>query len=163
MPARADTEAATPGGVGFGDGRGTVDDEAAGREVRAGHMLQHLRVGRFGLVDQQDRGARTVRRHCAAGCWSPCRPQCRPRHWRAGSGTGPGTARAPAPRHYRSDGNRRRPRRGRPSGRSRPESAAPRCSDRPRRYRRRYCRNCPARRPAGSACAKLCARRTIAS
>ena len=35
--------------------------------------------------------------------------------------------------------------------RARHRSCALRCSDRRRRHRRRYCRNCPARRPAGSA------------
>ena len=35
--------------------------------------------------------------------------------------------------------------------RRRPRSCAPRCSAWRRRYRRRYCRNCPGRRPADSA------------
>ena len=54
-------------------------------------------------------------------------------------------------RHRRWGGNRPRPRRARPSAPRRPRSGGFRCSAWPRRYRRRYCRNCPARRPAGSA------------
>ena len=55
-PARADSEAAATGRIGLGDRVGAIDDEPAGREIRAFDEFQHLRVARVGLVDQQDRG-----------------------------------------------------------------------------------------------------------
>ena len=48
-------------------------------------------------------------------------------------------------------GNRPRPRRSRRAGPWRPRSAGSRCSAWRRGYRRRCCRNCPGRRPGGSA------------
>ncbi len=55
-PARADAKAAAPGGIGFRDRRRAVDDDAAGREIGALHILQQLARIALGLVDQVDRG-----------------------------------------------------------------------------------------------------------
>ena len=63
---------------------------------------------------------------------------------------------APRPRRHRSSGNRPRPRRCPASSAcATPRSGAPRCSASPQRYRRRHCRNCPGRRPAGSAARRI--------
>ena len=94
---------------------------------------------------------RSARRHCAAGCWSPCRRRFRSRHWRADWGRGREKPPAPHPRHYRWVETRPCLRPGPPSGRRRPGSGALRYSASPQHYRRRYCRNCPARRPAACA------------
>ena len=67
------------------------------------------------IVDQMRSPPRSARRHCAAGCWSPCRPRSRSRHWRADWGTGRGRPRALPPRHYRWACNRPSLRRARPS------------------------------------------------
>ena len=102
------------------------------------------------LMRCSSRRAQLVRR-CAAGCWSPCRRRCPPSRWRAGSGRRPAARPAPRARRRRWGGSRPCPRRCRRAGPWRRWSGGSRCSAWPRRYRRRCCRSCPARRPAGSA------------
>ena len=151
VPARPQAERAAPGGVGLGDRLGRIDDDAAGREIRARARISTA-CGCARWAARSDKARRrTARRRCAAGSRSPCRPRCPARRWRAGSETPPAAPPAPATRRRSWGGNRRRPRRCRRAGAARLRSAAPRCSGRRRRYRRRYCRNCPGRRPADSA------------
>ena len=155
LPARTQPEAAAAGAVGLGDAGRGLDQEAAGRQVGPLDVAQQLLDRRAAPPPWTGRpsrpGRRAARRHCAAGCWSPCRPRC-PRHrWRAGSGTPPAARRARCRYRRNCRGNRPRPRRCPRAAPSRPRSAGSRCSAWPRGYRRRCCRNCPDRRPAGSA------------
>ena len=66
LPARAHAERAAAGGVGFGDRRRLVDDDAAGREIRALDEFQQRAAARIRVVDQMQRGVaqlgRIVRR-----------------------------------------------------------------------------------------------------
>ena len=71
--------------------------------------------------------------------------------WPGGWGNWPAGRPARCPRRRRWRGSRRCPRRGPPAGRRPSATGAPRCSGRRPRYRRRCCRSCPGRRPAGSA------------
>ena len=66
-------------------------------------------------------------------------------------GNAPGSTTGSSRCRHRSGGNRPRPRRCRRAAAARPRSCALRCSAWRRRYRRRCCRNCPARRSADSA------------
>jgi len=106
---------------------------------------------RVGLVDQMQGGVAKLGGVVRRESRSPCPPRCPARHWRAGSETR--RAAPPALSTYRRnwDGTRRRPRRCLRAAAARRQSCGLRCSDRQRDYRRRYCRNCPGRRPADSA------------
>ena len=73
------------------------------------------------------------------------------RRWRGDWESAPAARPALRSRRHRSGGNRRRSRRCPAAAPRRRRSGGSRCSAWPRRYRRRYCRNCPARRPADSA------------
>ena len=90
-PSGAHAEAAAAGLVGRQDRRRVLHQHAAGREIRARHVAQQ--IGRRRLRDGGSGGSRRrrPRRRCAAGWRSPCRPRCRPRRWRAGSGNAPGS------------------------------------------------------------------------
>ncbi len=151
-PLRADAERAAPGAVGLGNGLlwNSTMMPPVGKSGPLTHFEQRSILA-SGLLDQMQRGVARVRRRCAAGSRSPCRPRCPARRWRAGSGSR--RAEPPAPRSGRRNwaGTRRRPRRCPPAAAARPRSGGLRCSGRRRDYRRRYCRNCPGRRPADSA------------
>ena len=101
-PARPQAEAAAAGRIGLANAVRRLDQDAAGREIGAGHMRDEL-VDRAGRAARSDAAARRrARRHCAAGCWSPCRRRCRRRRWRAGSGSAPAGRPARCPRRHRS-------------------------------------------------------------
>ena len=149
-PARAQPERAAAGAVGLLDRGARLDDDPAGREVRALHEVEQRLVARVRRLDQVQAGVAAARRGCAAGCWSPCRRRCPTSRSRAGSGTPPAAPPAPARSRRSCRGSRPRPRPAPPSARRRRRSAGPRCSAGRRGCRRRCCRSCPARRPAGS-------------
>ena len=52
LPLRPHAKAAAAGLVGLDDGLAAVDDDAAGRHVRAGHEFHELFDGRIGMLDQ---------------------------------------------------------------------------------------------------------------
>ena len=56
LPARAQAERAAAGRVGLGNRFGRIDDEAAGREIRTGHIFQQRLGARIGLLDEIERG-----------------------------------------------------------------------------------------------------------
>ena len=56
LPARAHAERAAAGGVGLGDGRRRIDDEAAGREIRTRHVFEQRFRARVRLLDEIKRG-----------------------------------------------------------------------------------------------------------
>ena len=88
-----------------------LDQDAAGREIRARNELDQLLDRRVRVLDQmQQRRAELVdivRREC----WSPCRRRCRTSRWRAGSGRRPAAPPAPARGRRSWGGSRRRSRR----------------------------------------------------
>jgi hypothetical protein len=68
LPARAQPERAAPGGVGFRDRLRRIDDHAAGRKIRAGHVLQQRAAARVRRLDEMQRRVAqlgdVVRRDC---------------------------------------------------------------------------------------------------
>ena len=56
LPARAHAERAAAGRIGLGNGLGRIDDEAAGREIRSGHVFEQRLGSRVGLLDEMQRG-----------------------------------------------------------------------------------------------------------
>ena len=56
VPARAHAERAAAGRIGFGDRVAVVDDDAAGRKIRALHVFQQRLRARIRIVDQEQRG-----------------------------------------------------------------------------------------------------------
>ncbi len=123
---------------------------AAGREIRARDDVDQRLVAGIGRLDQVQAGLdqladvvrRDVGRHAhrdAAGAVGQQVREGRRQHHRL-------CQRAVVVRR----GSRRRSRRARPSAPRPPRSGAPRCSGWRPGCRRRCCRSCPARRPAGS-------------
>ena len=164
VPARAHAERAAAGRVGLGDRLARIDDRCRRSGNPGPARISAASCERaFGIVDQEQRGVaelggvvrRDRGRHADRDALRAVGEQIRE--------TRPAAPPARSRCRHRSGGNRPRPRRCRRAGAAPPRSAAPRCSAWPPRYRRRYCRNCPARRPADSAAAKSCASRTSAS
>ena len=66
LPARAHAERAAAGGIGLGDFRRLVDNDAAGREIRSLDVFEQRAAARLRVVDQEQRGVaqlgRVVRR-----------------------------------------------------------------------------------------------------
>ena len=129
-PARAHPERAAAGGIGLRDGLGRIDDDAAGRKIRTRDVFQQRAAARVRAGRSDAARRRTVRRHCAAGSRSPCRPRCPASRWRAGWETPPAAPPALSTSRHSWRGNRPRPRRCRRAAAARPRSAAPRCSGR---------------------------------
>ena len=67
LPSRAHAERAAAGGIGLGDHRRRVDDDAAGREIRPLDVFQQRLGARVRIVDQEQRGVAELVRRCAAG------------------------------------------------------------------------------------------------
>ena len=56
LPARAQAERAAPGRIGLGNRLRRIDDQAAGREIRTGHVFEQRAGTRVRLLDQIERG-----------------------------------------------------------------------------------------------------------
>uniref|UniRef100_A0A0N4ZJN0 LigA n=1 Tax=Parastrongyloides trichosuri TaxID=131310 RepID=A0A0N4ZJN0_PARTI len=94
---------------------------------------------------------RSVRPHYAAGSRSPCPRRCPTTRWPAGWGSPPAGPPALRPDRHRWGESRPRPDRCRPAAERRRASACTPYNASQQHYRRRYSRNCPARRQADSA------------